>query len=266
MAPGTIAGMRTTAELREGFLSFFESKGHLRRPSASLVPRARRPVDAPDERGDAAADAVLPRSRAAARAADHDRAEVLPHARHRGGRARHLPPDVLRDARQLLVRAVLQGRRDRVRDRVHARPPAARLGPSLGQRPRGRPGARARSRRGRDRRSGSGSGCHRSASCSFRRRRTSGRSAGRGRAGRTPRSTTTGERRPAAASPTACRAVRAASASSSSGTSSSWSTSSMPTGRSRRCRSRTSTPVSASSAPRGSCSRCRRSTTPTATS
>ena len=30
--------MRTTAELREGFLAFFESKGHLRRPSASLVP------------------------------------------------------------------------------------------------------------------------------------------------------------------------------------------------------------------------------------
>jgi alanyl-tRNA synthetase len=32
--------MRTTAELREGYLSFFESKGHTRRPSASLVPRA----------------------------------------------------------------------------------------------------------------------------------------------------------------------------------------------------------------------------------
>jgi alanyl-tRNA synthetase len=32
--------MRTTAELREGFLSFFESKGHLRRASASLIPRA----------------------------------------------------------------------------------------------------------------------------------------------------------------------------------------------------------------------------------
>jgi alanyl-tRNA synthetase len=32
--------MRTTAELREGFLSFFEEKGHLRVPSASLVPRA----------------------------------------------------------------------------------------------------------------------------------------------------------------------------------------------------------------------------------
>jgi alanyl-tRNA synthetase len=32
--------MRTSAELREGYLSFFEEKGHLRRPSASLIPRA----------------------------------------------------------------------------------------------------------------------------------------------------------------------------------------------------------------------------------
>ena len=32
--------MRTTAELREGYLAFFEERGHLRRPSASLVPRA----------------------------------------------------------------------------------------------------------------------------------------------------------------------------------------------------------------------------------
>jgi alanyl-tRNA synthetase len=31
--------MRTTAELREGYLSFFESKGHTRRRSASLIPR-----------------------------------------------------------------------------------------------------------------------------------------------------------------------------------------------------------------------------------
>ncbi|MDQ3865532.1 MAG: alanine--tRNA ligase, partial [Actinomycetota bacterium] len=30
--------MRTTAELREGFLSFFESKGHVRRPSGSVIP------------------------------------------------------------------------------------------------------------------------------------------------------------------------------------------------------------------------------------
>ena len=32
--------MRTTAELREGFLAFFEEKGHVRQPSASLIPRA----------------------------------------------------------------------------------------------------------------------------------------------------------------------------------------------------------------------------------
>src|SRR5947209_19286599 len=32
--------MRTTNEIREGYLSFFEEKGHLRVPSASLVPRA----------------------------------------------------------------------------------------------------------------------------------------------------------------------------------------------------------------------------------
>ena len=30
--------MRTTDELREGFLSFFEEKGHVRRPSASVIP------------------------------------------------------------------------------------------------------------------------------------------------------------------------------------------------------------------------------------
>src|SRR6266498_5707395 len=32
--------MQTSGELREGFLAFFESKGHKRHPSASLVPRA----------------------------------------------------------------------------------------------------------------------------------------------------------------------------------------------------------------------------------
>jgi len=32
--------MRTSAEIREGFLSYFEENGHLRRPSASLVPRS----------------------------------------------------------------------------------------------------------------------------------------------------------------------------------------------------------------------------------
>jgi len=36
--------MRTTAELREGFLSFFEEKGHVRRPSASVIPTADDPT------------------------------------------------------------------------------------------------------------------------------------------------------------------------------------------------------------------------------
>ena len=39
-ATRTITLMRTTAELREGFLSYFESKGHKRHPSGSLVPPA----------------------------------------------------------------------------------------------------------------------------------------------------------------------------------------------------------------------------------
>jgi alanyl-tRNA synthetase len=36
--------MRTSAELREGFLSFFEEKGHVRRPSASVIPTADDPT------------------------------------------------------------------------------------------------------------------------------------------------------------------------------------------------------------------------------
>jgi alanyl-tRNA synthetase len=36
--------MRTTDELREGFLSFFEEKDHVRRPSASVIPPADDPT------------------------------------------------------------------------------------------------------------------------------------------------------------------------------------------------------------------------------
>src|SRR3954465_5888062 len=38
------SAMRTTAELREGFLSFFEEKGHVRLPSASIIPPADDPT------------------------------------------------------------------------------------------------------------------------------------------------------------------------------------------------------------------------------
>src|SRR5207245_11337257 len=71
-------------------------------------PARRRPLDPLHERRHAAADALLPRPRAPAGTVDDDVPEVLPDARHRRGRPRHLAPDVPRDARQLLVRPVLQ--------------------------------------------------------------------------------------------------------------------------------------------------------------
>ena len=77
-------------------------------PQAPALVAARsargRPLHAPDDRGHAAADAVLPRPRAAARTTHDDLAEVLPDPGHRRGRPGRPPPDVLRDARKLLVR------------------------------------------------------------------------------------------------------------------------------------------------------------------
>ena len=71
--------------------------------------------------------------------------------RHRERRAHRPPPDVLRDARQLLVRRLLQGGRGRVRvgaldERLRLRPRA-----DLDHRLRRRRGARPRARRGGDR-------------------------------------------------------------------------------------------------------------------
>src|SRR5438552_18575340 len=78
-------------------------------PAVGVVDPARgRPLHVAHLRRHAAADALLPRTRAATGAADDDDAEVLPYARHRRGRQRRPTPDLLRDARQLLVRAVLQ--------------------------------------------------------------------------------------------------------------------------------------------------------------
>ena len=151
--------MRTTAELREGFLSFFESKGHKRHPVRLARPARLGPLDAAEQRRHAAADAVLPRPRTAAGAAPGHVAEVLPHPGHRRGRARRLPPHVLRDARQLLVRPVLQRRRDRLRLGVRLRPHEDRPRSLLGDRLRGRPGARAR----RGRRGGPALGADRDA-------------------------------------------------------------------------------------------------------
>ena len=124
--------MRTTAELREGFLSFFEEKGHLRCPSASLIPRAddhstllttagmqpqmpyflgREPPPAP----------LTTTAQKVFRTVDID--EV-------GLDTYHLT--FFEMLGQLLVRPVLQGGRDRVCDRVHPRAPRGSTGTGSG--------------------------------------------------------------------------------------------------------------------------------------
>ena len=84
--------------------------------------------------------------------APDDLPEDVPHVRHRDHRHDHAPPDVLRDARQLLARGLLQARRGRVRLGALARgllvPGAADLDHGIRRRRRARP----RSRPGGDRR------------------------------------------------------------------------------------------------------------------
>ncbi len=75
----------------------------------------RRP-DAPVRgRGDGAVQALLPRPGDAAVRPRGQRAEVRAHPGHRGRRQDHAARHVLRDVRQLLLRRLLQGRRDRAR-------------------------------------------------------------------------------------------------------------------------------------------------------
>ena len=99
----------TSDEIRERFLLLRGA-----RPQAAAVrvarPRQLRPVRAAHHGGHAPAQAVLPGPGEAAAPPAHDLPEVLPHAGHRQGRHDHAPPDLLRDARQLLARRLLQGR------------------------------------------------------------------------------------------------------------------------------------------------------------
>ena len=151
--------------------------------------------------------------------------EVLPHARHRGRRDHHAAPHVLRDARQLLDRRLLQAGRRRVRVGVLARGPRVRAREDSGSRSsratRSSASAptRRRSRRGcRSASRASGSSCCRA-------RRTSGRPGRPARAARARSSTTTAAW--SAAPTTTCPAART-SASSSTGTSCSCSTTRTP--------------------------------------
>ena len=157
-----------------------------RPPAAALGvadPGRARPLGAVHGRGHAAAEAVLPGRRAAAAPARHDLPEDVPHRRHRDHRHDHAPSDVLRDARQLLVRRLLQARGGRgspgsSRPRASASRPTTSGSPcsaattssaSAPTRRRSRPGSRSASRA--------------SGSSSARARRTSGRSAPTGPCG-----------------------------------------------------------------------------------
>ena len=74
-------------------------------------PSRARSVGAVHGRGDAPAQAVLPRARAPAASAGDHVPEDVPHGRHRHHRHDQPASDVLRDARQLLVRRLLQAAR-----------------------------------------------------------------------------------------------------------------------------------------------------------
>ena len=120
-------------------------------PSASLVPSVLRPVGAAHDGRHAALQALFPGPGRPAAPAPDLLPEVLPHHRHRSGRADGAPSHVLRDARQLLDRRLLQAGRGRVRMGALDGRLRARSRPDLDHGLRGRRGARPRARRGGDR-------------------------------------------------------------------------------------------------------------------
>src|SRR3954462_15090494 len=93
-----------------------------KRPPARAVrvahPAAGRSLGASYDGRHAAAQAVLPGRAAAATAAAHLVPEVLQNAGHRRGRDDRAPLHLLRDARQLLLRRLLQAGSGRVRHRA----------------------------------------------------------------------------------------------------------------------------------------------------
>ena len=162
-------------EIRETFLSFFEQRGHLRVPSASLVP-------APDDTSTlltvAGMQPLKPyfegREEPPKRRLDLV-AALLSHRRHRGGRHDQAPPDLLRDARQLQRRRLLQGRVDGLRLGALARGLRLRPGADLGHGVRRRRASSGSAPTPSRSRSGARSASPRSGSCACRARRTSGR-------------------------------------------------------------------------------------------
>ena len=125
-------------------------------PVLPADPTARGSLDALHLGRDAAAQALLLGREAASGAAVHHRAEVPSSGwqghRPRRGRDDRAPRVDVRDARELLVRRLLQGRSGRLRLGVRDRAPGVRARPAVGDGLRRRPGPRARGGRGRGRR------------------------------------------------------------------------------------------------------------------
>ena len=134
---GRLAGV-DGARIRETFLAFFEERGHTRVRSASLIA-------APESgllltgRRHGAVHPVLPRTgRAAVPPRGVSVAEVLPRQRHRERRPHRSPPHDVRDARELLLRRLLQGRVLRVGARARHRGVRDRSRAPVDHRVRGR--------------------------------------------------------------------------------------------------------------------------------
>ena len=194
-----------TNQLRRTFLEYFRDRGHEIVPSSPLVP-GNRSHPAVHQRGHGPVQGRVPRHRPAALRSGGHRATLCPRgwqAQRPGERRLHgAPPHVLRDARQLQLRRLLQARRHPlllgIPDR-RARAPAReavgdgvrgrrRGGPDLVRRDRDRPGPILALRR-----EGQllGDGRHRTLRTMLRgvlrpRTRGAGRAAGKSRRGRRP--------------------------------------------------------------------------------
>ena len=248
-----------SADIRNAFLSFFEGHGHTVVASSPLVP-VERPDAALHQLRHGAVQGRLPR---AGQASLHPRGELpaLPARRRQAQRSRErrlhgAPSHVLRDARQLQLRRLLQARRDPVRlGAAHRRSedlPPEKLWTTV----YADDDEAYDIWTNEDRRAGGA--CVRIGDNPGASRTTSGRWPTPGPAVRAPRSSTTTDRRSPAARRD--RRTRTATATSRSGTSSSCSSTATRRARCIRCRSPRWTPAWASSASPRCCRACTRTT------